>query len=245
MEAIWLYCSPLQLGSDRSPDNLALHTCALCPGLTAQKAVFINLKELQVHYVLGHYGRSLKELFYSQYPGCTFPARCLACPQWKGCGQLLMNEEQVILHLGLIHKRLFYLLMHNPRALSLIAQNVCPERWNAHFRVTRSYQAYPERLMEPSVSRKGSVFIDVEAQNAPKGYPVQVLFVDMISPSPDAAGPPHCIVTMQDAMAKYALTHPIMNMMLPQMEVSTIAVHIWHKWVTLRLPEGYPQQDGP
>ena len=54
-----------------------------------------------------------------------------------------MNEEQVILHLGLIHKWLFYLLMHDPRDLSFIAQNVCPERWNAHFRVTRSYQAYP------------------------------------------------------------------------------------------------------
>ena len=53
----------------------------------------------------------------------------------------------------------------------------------------------------------------------------------MIGPSPDAAGPPHCIVMMQDAMTKYALVHPTMNMMLSQMEVSAIAVHIWDKWV--------------
>ena len=83
-----------------------------------------------------------------------------------------MNEEQVILHLGLIHQWLFYLMMHDPRDLSLIAQNVCPERLNAHFRVARSYQAYPDHLMEPSLSRWGSVCMNVEAQNAPKGYPV-------------------------------------------------------------------------
>ena len=27
--------------------------------------MFVTLKELQVHYILGHYGRSLKELFYN------------------------------------------------------------------------------------------------------------------------------------------------------------------------------------
>ena len=86
-----------------------------------------------------------------------------------------MNEEMVILHLGLIHKRLFYLFMHDSRDLSLIAQNVCPEIWNAHFGAARTYQVYPDHLMEPSVSRRGSVCIDVEAQNAPKGYLVRVL----------------------------------------------------------------------
>ena len=123
--------------------------CTLCQGLPAQKAVFITLKELQLHYVLGHFGRSLKELFYNQFLDCTFPAKCLHCSQWKGCGQWLMNEEMVILHLGLIHKRLFYLFMHDPRDLSLIAQNVCPERWNTHFGAARTYQVYPDHLMEP------------------------------------------------------------------------------------------------
>ena len=104
MEAIWLHCRPLQLGSDRSPENLALGMCALCLGLPAQKSVFMNLKELQMHYVLGHFGRSLKELFYSKFLGCILPVKCMGCPKWKGCGQWLRNEEQVILHLGLIHQ---------------------------------------------------------------------------------------------------------------------------------------------
>ena len=80
----------------------------------------------------------------------------------------------------------------------------------------------------------------------PKGYPVQLLLVDFLGPSPDAAGSPHCIVTMQDAVTKYALMHPIMNMMLTQMEVSTIAVHICHKWVKhLGFPRAICSEMGP
>ena len=109
---------------------------------------------------------------------------------------------------------------------------MCAQReWNANFRAARSYQAYPDHLMEPSLSRWGSVCMNVEAQNAPKGYPVRALFIEVISPSPDAAGLPHCIITMLDVVTKYTLAHPIINMMLPQMEVSTIVVHIWDKWV--------------
>ena len=93
-------------------------------------------------------------------------------------------------------------MIHDPRDLYLISQNVCPERWNAHFRAARRYQAYPCLLMEPLVLRRGSVLIDLEGQNMPKGYPVRVLFIDLIGPSPDAAGLTHCIVPMQEAVTK-------------------------------------------
>ena len=127
-ELIWLHCSPLQVGGDWSPENLILRTCTLCPGLPSQKVVLMSLMELQLHYVLGHFGRSLRDLFYNQFPDCNFPMFCLHCAQWKVCGQWILNEENLVLQLGLIHKRLFYLLMNDPRDLSTTPLNVCPER---------------------------------------------------------------------------------------------------------------------
>ena len=132
-KVIWLHSSPLQGGGDQSPENLILCTCTLCPGLPSQKVVFMSLKELQIHYVIGHFSRSIRDLFYSQFPDCNFPMHCLHCAQWKGCGRLILNEENLILHLGLVHKRLFYLLISDLRGLSVTALNVCPERWHAHF----------------------------------------------------------------------------------------------------------------
>ena len=36
---------------------------------------------------------------------------------------------------------------------------------------------------------------------------------------------------MQDGVMKYALVHPIRNILIPNMEVSTITVHVWDKWI--------------
>ena len=36
---------------------------------------------------------------------------------------------------------------------------------------------------------------------------------------------------MQDSVTKYALAYPIRNMLIPNMEVSATAVHIWDKCI--------------
>ena len=100
--------------------------------------------------------------------------------------------------------------------------------------------------MEPLVSRQGVLGLDVEARNVPKGYLVQVLFINVSGPSPDTAGQTHCIVTMQDGVMKYALAHPIHNMLIPNMEVCAIAVHVWEKWIKhLGFPRSIHSEMGP
>ena len=81
--------------------------------------------------------------------------------------------------------------------------------------------------MEPSISRQGEVCYDVESQNAPTGYLIDTLLVDFLGPSPETAGPGHCIITMQDPVMWYAMAHAIMGMKNPQAEVPAVGQHVW------------------
>ena len=123
-----LYIGPLMQGEDRSPANLAVLTCAMWPGNPPRKLVFLNLEDLQIHCAIGHRVHTLRELYGTQFPNCSFPVTCRNCVDWKGCGQTLISCKQVILHLGLIHQRLFYILLHDQdQNLSHIIQHLFPE----------------------------------------------------------------------------------------------------------------------
>ena len=64
--------------------------------------------------------------------------------------------------------------------------------------------------------------MDLEVENAPKGYPSEVMYLDMLGPAPETTGAPHSIVIRQDMLTEYAHMHAIANMEIPNMEVWTL-----------------------
>ena len=85
--------------------------------------------------------------------------------------------------------------------------------------------------MEPSVSRQGDLGVDLEVENPLNRYPSNVMYLGVLGPAPETAGSPHSIIVMQDGLTRYAQAHAIANMEIPNMEVETIANHVWEKWV--------------
>ena len=98
---------------DRSPFALATLTCAECTGTILQKPVFENNESLRKHYVLGHKAFALKELYGKEFLVCPFPAMCQEHHEWKICRKKLAGWGHMVLHFGITHQILFYLMVQD------------------------------------------------------------------------------------------------------------------------------------
>ena len=130
------HIEPPQQTENRSPFTLDMLTCAECPGTILQKPFFENNEALGRHYVLGHKAFALKELYGKEFPVCPFPAMCQDHHEWKRCGKKLADWEHMVLHFGITHWRLFYLMVRDRyNNYYNVIRRLFPYEWHNYYKV--------------------------------------------------------------------------------------------------------------
>ena len=101
-----------------------------------QKPVFENNEALEWHYVLGHKAFALKELHERQFLACPFPTIFPDHYGWAKCEEKLTDWVQMVLHFGIKHHRLFYLMVQDRYDNYYdISQRLFPYAWHYYYKL--------------------------------------------------------------------------------------------------------------
>jgi len=100
----------LESGNPRSPSNMIKLTCRICPGETTKKCVFRSVEDLKKHLILGHKALFIRDELKKE--GIDFHGDQVDC-YVKNCDFKLKDWEEAVIHLGIVHKKLWHALKHD------------------------------------------------------------------------------------------------------------------------------------
>jgi len=100
----------MESGNPRSPSNMNKFTCSICPGTMTEKCVFRSVEDLKKHLILGHKAFFIRNETMKE--GIDFHGYQVDC-YVKNCNFKLKDWEEAVIHLGIVHKKLWHALKHD------------------------------------------------------------------------------------------------------------------------------------